>query len=91
MARSRRTTAMLLGRCSRELSDSKLQRKIKKSQTPSEADLSRRAGEGSAVSADLSWKCFSTGALIARLEPLAHTPTRCFRDILVIRQAVPLR
>jgi hypothetical protein len=42
MARSRRTPAMLVGRCSWELSDRKLQRKIKKSQTPSEA-------EGSAV------------------------------------------
>ena len=43
MARSRRTPAMLVGRCFWELSDRKLQRKIKKSQPPSEA-------EGSAVS-----------------------------------------
>jgi hypothetical protein len=42
MARSRRTPAMLVGRCSWELSGRKLQRKIKKSQTPS-------AAEGSAV------------------------------------------
>ena len=49
MVRSRRTPAMLVGRCVWELSGRKLQRKIKKSQAPSEADLPRRAVEGSAV------------------------------------------
>jgi hypothetical protein len=49
MARSRRTPAMIVGICCWELSGRKLQRKIKKSQTPSVADLSRRAVEGSAV------------------------------------------
>src|ERR1700733_14489291 len=57
MARSRRacpepaegTPAMLVGRCSSELSSHKLQAKSKKSQAPSEADLSRHAVEGSAV------------------------------------------
>src|ERR1700739_4298609 len=48
IARSRRTPAMLPGGCSRELSGRKLQREVKRSQTPSEADLSRRAVEGSA-------------------------------------------
>ena len=43
------TPAMHIGRCSWELSGRKLRRKIKKSQTPSEADLSRRAVEGSAL------------------------------------------
>jgi hypothetical protein len=42
MARSRRTPAMFVGRCFWGLFDRKLQRKIKKSQTPS-------AAEGSAV------------------------------------------
>jgi hypothetical protein len=41
---------MLVGGCSSELSGHKLQGKLKKSQPPSEADLSRRAVEGSAVS-----------------------------------------
>jgi hypothetical protein len=41
---------MLVGRCSSELSNHKLQAKSKKSQAPTEADLSRRAVEGSAVS-----------------------------------------
>ncbi len=49
MARSRRTPAMLVGRCSSELSGHRLQGKLKKSQPTSEADLSRRAMEGSAV------------------------------------------
>jgi len=40
---------MLVGRSSSELSGHKLQGKLKKSQPPSEADLSRRAGEGPAV------------------------------------------
>ena len=40
---------MLRGRCFWELSGRKLQRRIKRSQTPSEADLSRRAVEESAV------------------------------------------
>ena len=43
---------MLVGRCSWELSGRKLHRKIKRSQTPSEAGLSRLprlAVEGSAV------------------------------------------
>src|ERR1700693_2200295 len=38
MARSRRTPAMLVGRCSWELSGRKLQRNIKNSQTPSKAE-----------------------------------------------------
>ncbi len=50
MARSRRTPAMLVGRCSLELSGHRPQGELKKSQPPSEADLSRRAVEGSAVS-----------------------------------------
>jgi hypothetical protein len=40
---------MLVGRCSSQLSSHKLQAKSKKSQAPSEADLSRHAVEGSAV------------------------------------------
>src|SRR6201987_3543689 len=47
-ARSRRTSAMLVDRCSSELSGHKLQRKLK-SQAPSGGDLSRRAVEESAV------------------------------------------
>src|SRR5580700_5292923 len=40
---------MLVGRCSSQLSSHKLQAKSKKSQAPTEADLSRHAVEGSAV------------------------------------------
>ena len=40
---------MLVGRCSSELSGHRLQGKLKKSQPPSAADLSRRAVEGSAL------------------------------------------
>jgi hypothetical protein len=49
---------MIVGRCSLELSGRNPRRKIKKSQTPSEADLSRRPVEGICGSTDFSWKCF---------------------------------
>src|ERR1700719_3053063 len=66
MARSRRacpepaegTPAMLVGRCSSELSSHKLQAKSKKSQAPSAADLSRHAVEGSAVPQTLPGNVF---------------------------------
>jgi hypothetical protein len=47
--RSRRNPGDACCRCSSELSGHKLQGKLKKSQTPSETDLSRPAAEGSAV------------------------------------------
>jgi hypothetical protein len=77
MARSRRTPAMLIGRCSYELSGRKLQLKIEKSQTTSVADLSRRAVEGFAVS--LTPHKFSGNPLFtptgSRLGPiLTHRP-----------------
>src|SRR5580693_10311888 len=55
MARSRRTPAMLVGRCFWKLSDRKLQRKIKSH------NLRPKRSGGSCSSADLSWKCFLTG------------------------------
>src|SRR5580704_19362988 len=77
MARSRRTPAMLVGRCSSQLSSHKLQAKSKKSQAPSEADLSRRAVEGSAVPRTFPGNVFRpTIAEIekANYEPLSEAP-----------------
>src|ERR1700733_14322381 len=60
------TPAMLVGRCFWELSDRKLHRKIKKSQPPSEADLSRHAVEGSAVPRTLPGSVFRQSEVESR-------------------------
>jgi hypothetical protein len=52
IARSRRTSAMLVGRCSSEFSGHKLHSKQKSHKL--------RGSRGICSSADLSWKCFST-------------------------------
>ncbi len=54
------TPAMLVGRCSSELSGHRPQGKLKKSQPPSEADLSRRAVEGPAVRLSAATTLFRT-------------------------------
>ena len=82
IARSRRTSAMLVGRCYSELSG----HKHKKSQPPSEADLSRRTVEEPAVrlSAVPHFQSSHTSHFVILracdffLSAFAH-PTRCFQ------------
>jgi hypothetical protein len=81
---------MLVRRCSWELSSRKLPRKIKKSQTLSAADLSRRAVEGSAVQRIFTGNVLPLRASLKPIPGLKNPRYGLFRRVRGRRQMAHL-